>query len=409
MHLIRILTMCLGVAALAYSSTTLLAQEDPRDQEPEEPSDPWLPEEPIPTADPTPPELEPATENPANAPRICAANSSYAPRGGCTEYNPRYALWSDGALKNRYVFFPTTGDPALHTTDPNRWGFPVGTRFYKNFSSKSGALLESRVITKVREGDDWASWDVKSYAWSGNQSEPKLVLHNSRALLNDSGKTINVKTDYTNMNGTEHDIPSIGECRQCHQRQRYDAVLGFNALQLNGSDYPLDRLVTERRLAAEPQNAEVPSTDETTREAMGYLHGNCSNCHAPGGTAALFNDLDLRVLLDTPLNSQPVMQTGVCRCLTEPYAVPAGGLHEKAASVTARVDRGHPENSLLLARMSYRGAFPDQPATPARSPQMPNIASKRADAEHVPVIRKWIKELGQSGDPCKCTPTPTEE
>src|SRR5690349_12770363 len=39
-------------------------------------------------------------------------------------YEPRYALWSDGADKKRWLYLPPSA--AIDTADPDHWQFPVG-------------------------------------------------------------------------------------------------------------------------------------------------------------------------------------------------------------------------------------------------------------------------------------------
>src|SRR5262245_50772585 len=59
------------------------------------------------------------------------------------EYEPRFALWSDGASKRRWIELPP--DTTIDDTDPDHWVFPVGTRFWKEFRTPTGALLETRL------------------------------------------------------------------------------------------------------------------------------------------------------------------------------------------------------------------------------------------------------------------------
>jgi len=47
-------------------------------------------------------------------------------------YSPQYPLWSDGATKARWIYLPP--GTAVDTRDVNEWRFPVGTRFWKEFT-----------------------------------------------------------------------------------------------------------------------------------------------------------------------------------------------------------------------------------------------------------------------------------
>src|SRR5688572_24491791 len=65
-------------------------------------------------------------------------------------FQPAYALWSDGADKQRWVVLPEGG--AIDSSDPDHWRFPVGSRFFKEFS-QSGRRLETRLIERFGPGD----------------------------------------------------------------------------------------------------------------------------------------------------------------------------------------------------------------------------------------------------------------
>ena len=47
-------------------------------------------------------------------------------------FKPQYELWSDGENKNRWVYIPEC--ERIDTSNINDWSFPVGTRFFKEFS-----------------------------------------------------------------------------------------------------------------------------------------------------------------------------------------------------------------------------------------------------------------------------------
>src|SRR5688500_61397 len=58
---------------------------------------------------------------------------------GCTqinpdalEYEPRFQLWADGATKRRWMQLPT--GTKIDTTNMDRWVFPIGTKFWKEFT-----------------------------------------------------------------------------------------------------------------------------------------------------------------------------------------------------------------------------------------------------------------------------------
>src|SRR5262245_15290995 len=66
-------------------------------------------------------------------------------------YQPAYPLWSDGAAKRRWMRLPP--GTRIDTSDAEHWRFPVGTRFFKEFSL-DGVLLETRLIERVARSEE---------------------------------------------------------------------------------------------------------------------------------------------------------------------------------------------------------------------------------------------------------------
>lgn len=339
---------------------------------------------------------EPLSENPASAPKICASKSSlYAPSAElCKIYQPRFPLWSDGSAKERYIFLPPGG--AINFSDKDRWSFPVGTRLYKNFMEADGSdLLETRVITKVRPGDGIENWNFKSYRWTSNATDPQLVLN----VTQGGGPNIDTSAKHKNIGALQHDIPSMKDCVQCHAMAPLDEddnpipkdpVLGFQAIQLNGTTDLLGKRM-EYQLSAVPgvsedikNGASIVSDDPKAVDAIGYLHGNCGNCHAPGGYADAMTDLYLRA--EVGASVQPVMNAiGDCRPDGRQVKRLTGeddDGHPQNLTVKARIEPGHPELSFVYARMSTRGGM-----------RMPLIASKQRDELGMRLVRDWIDSL----------------
>src|SRR6185436_16445592 len=68
---------------------------------------------------------------------------------GVRAYRPQFALWSDGADKRRWVLLPV--DSRIDTADPDDWSFPVGTKFWKEFT-RDGVRVETRLLTRWGTG-----------------------------------------------------------------------------------------------------------------------------------------------------------------------------------------------------------------------------------------------------------------
>ena len=157
------------------------------------------------------------------------ASKQIAPRARA--YTPRYELWSDGAVKRRWLLLPS--GTAIDSRDRDRWVFPLGTALFKEFR-RDGVRVETRLLKKI-SGDAWAAM---AYVWRGND-----------AWAAPSG--------VERAGGTPHDVPAAGDCAACHGGAR-GQVLGYAAVQL------------------EPA---TPPGNVLERAALGYLHANCGHCH----------------------------------------------------------------------------------------------------------------------------------
>src|SRR5687768_16023323 len=79
------------------------------------------------------------------------------------EFAPGLTLWSDGAVKRRWLRLPP--GEVVDASDPNEWVFPVGTRVWKEFRIEIGDELrrvETRMFWKRGEGD----WVPVVYLWN---------------------------------------------------------------------------------------------------------------------------------------------------------------------------------------------------------------------------------------------------
>ena len=344
---------------------------------------------------------------------------------GLIPYSVNSPLWSDGAYKERYLYLPpTTGEgddkkPAQIGMSQRGWNFPDETVLVKSFAhpSESGEdgrrrWIETRLLTK-QQGE----WVGYSYAWNDEQTEATLVagegLDRSFEGGSAGGKTESLKWRF----------PSRTECMVCHSRAA-NYVLGQTTLQMNkdhdyGSvtanqlevlDYlgvlgvnwsgkvkgkvrealkdagldekeaadRLQELTTgeERSLpsklsmhwsAAFPRLVNPYDTEnDVALRARSYLHANCAQCHigAGGGNAQI--DLEFT----RPLAGMKLLDE---RPLHHTFDI------EDARIVAA----GAPERSILLHRVSMRGAG-----------QMPQLATSRVDQQAVELLREWIRQLG---------------
>ena len=273
-------------------------------------------------------------------------------------YDPRYWLWSDGTDKHRFVSLPEGA--AIDTTDPDNWIYPVGTRLWKTFLTADGSTkLETRYFEKLADGAGPDFWDMRTFVWNASQDGVSEVLGGMENVL-----------------GTDHDIPSMSECIQCHASPgRIDVINGFSAIQLNhlGSEVSLDslnrsgRLTTPIDLAA----ARVPSGgDSRYAAALGYLHANCGMCHGNAGARAgmkLWSRVGVGSFAESNVATTAVGVPGIWAMM----------------GATARIEPGRPDQSSTHIRMSSRDPLV----------QMPPIGTEVVDEDGLRILRDFILAL----------------
>src|SRR5262249_8955098 len=91
------------------------------------------------------------------------AAGTIAPR--LRAYEPRYALWADGLAKRRWLDLPA--GQKIDTSDGDHWGFPVGTRFWKEVATAGGARLAAAPL-----GNDGAGGGGGSGSSAGAPTAP---------------------------------------------------------------------------------------------------------------------------------------------------------------------------------------------------------------------------------------------
>jgi hypothetical protein len=107
--------------------------------------------------------------------------------------------------------------------------------------------------------------------------------------------------------------------------------------------------------------------------ARSYLDNNCAHCHQPGGTAG-YTGVDLRTSAD-------LRTFGVCK---------SPNSSGRVGNLSYDLVPGHPEQSILLARME--SVRPKE--------MMPQIGRSVVHEEGAALIREWIKSLGANRASC---------
>jgi hypothetical protein len=325
-----------------------------------------------PEATPLPPQCADAAVPPSTleCTGLYADLGTKALAAGVEAYTPAVPLWSDGAEKHRWISLPPGA--RIDTTNPSEWVFPVGTRFWKEFSA-GGKRIETRLWQKVRS-DYWVN---AAYAWNADESAAKLS----------GGGDIPLGV------GTYH-IPTQDECEKCH-RGRTEHILGFEQVELGlpgASGITLADLVSRGLLTSPPSATTLAIGDDGTgaaAPALGWLHANCGiTCHNGNSNATAYPS-GLRFRLDpTQLDGRSskdfdALRTGVGVAVNAPNW-----------KGQVRIVPGDPEASLLYFLISHRG----------QGMQMPPIATRLVDLANVALVGRWISLMpalpgGDAGPP----------
>lgn len=295
------------------------------------------------------------------------ATKTIAP--GIIEYVPRWELWSDDAVKRRWIWLPP-GTQIDTTADMDFWSFPTGTKLWKEFS-RGGARIETRLLEKHGLEDDVASWFMVSFQWDAAETDATAV---PGGVVDDTGV---------------NDIPARSQCRQCHGNNRSPTViLGFQALQLDydatGDGMDLGKLVQDSLLTLPPgqpvgESSFFPFAEDSVGSpvlpALGYLHANCGSCHNLHSDVKNTVDLELRLSTATAAR-----QTWAA---SAPYAF-AVNVEAMLTNQGTHVVRGMDttESALFNRMTSTVGGI-----------RMPPIGRETPDTAAIELVRAWIDSL----------------
>jgi hypothetical protein len=301
------------------------------------------------------------------------ADDRTAMASGVRPFLPQYPLWSDGMTKRRWISLPPGA--TIDTTSEFAWDFPVGTKFWKEFSL-NGRKVETRLLWKSSP----AKWQMASYAWNDEGTDATL------APADGIPGFIEIAP------GRRHSIPSRSDCTACHGATR-SGPIGFNALQLSADRDPnaihgeplgpgmltLATLVNEKALAPAPTHLianppRIRTGNPATRSALGYLVGNCLMCHNGGADGTpLGPSLTIRELLDDG-------DSAACTLIGRPSAWQVPGVADGHSVV---VHAGAPDLSALFVRMRSRSP----------SSHMPPLGTVIRDQQALDAIAQWISGL----------------
>jgi hypothetical protein len=232
------------------------------------------------------------------------------------------------------------------------WVYPVGTKAWKEFSV-GGKRIETRL--QYKSGPNPENWVMIAYKWKSDGTDAVAVPFGEK-----------------NASGTTHDIPSIEDCKVCHDNMK-DRLLGFNAIQLshNLSGLKITDLMTGNLLTQPPAAPFQIPGNSVEEAALGYMHGNCGDCH--NKTSGIIVTVDMQLWQSTA--SLGTVQN------TNPYRT-AVDQPSPGSTDTNRVVPGDADHSQVWIRMGVRG-----------SGQMPPVATEVIDTVGRAKIAAWICSL----------------
>jgi uncharacterized repeat protein (TIGR03806 family) len=303
------------------------------------------------------------------------------PAPGVVGYELTQALFSDYALKQRFVYMPP-GTAATYDAE-NAFSFPVGAVLIKTFAypadfrrpQENWRRLETRLLVHKPGG-----WEGATYVWNDSQTEATLKIAGAdfpAAFIDEAGQA--QKVDWH--------APNKNQCKGCHSVDGQIAPIGPKARFLNrpGPDgvNQIAAWAAAGRLsgAPEPQAApRTPAIDDAASaldaRARAYLEINCAHCHSPQGPADN-SGLDLRTIQHEPA------RWGVGK-----RPVAAG---RASAGLDFAIAPGKPDRSILVYRLT--STDPGE--------MMPELGRSLIHREGLDLVRQWIAEMGYDGRPAR--------
>ena len=303
-------------------------------------------------------------------------------------FSPQYPLWSDGATKRRWVQLPVGSQ--INVADLAKWELPVGTKFWKEFSFQ-GRKVETLFLWQIAKDQ----WVFASYAWNDAQTDAELASEKGVAGITEVA------------DNKRHSIPSIQECRSCHDSSRTE-ILGFDALQLSDDRDPNalhaemltpemitlrtlvnENLITPKRTELVTNPPRIAAGSPQTRAALGYLSTNCGNCHNKESSIAslglnLKHTVSPKRLSAATADCTPALATTIGK--RGHWVVP------EAQEESRIINPGRPDASALVRRVRSR-----RPLS-----QMPPIGTVVADQAAIDLLTSWIADAAEWQKLARC-------
>tara|TARA_Y100000590_G_scaffold14828_1_gene17810 strand:- start:27919 stop:28956 length:1038 start_codon:yes stop_codon:yes gene_type:complete len=303
--------------------------------------------------------------------------ADHNPRDGVVPYDVSAQLFSDYALKSRFIVLPK--GQQLNYKQDGTFDFPEKSILIKTFfypadfrkPSKDIRLMETRLLIHTPEG-----WLGFPYVWNENQTEAVLEIAGERM----EATFIDNEGDRATFN---YSVPNFNQCKGCHVNDNRMIPIGPKVRLLNHEfEYPDGKMNQLKKWSALdiinglPELSSLPHTpdyhdpnDGTVNDrARAWIDINCAHCHmkgAPGETSGLFLNIE-----ETDLTRLGVLKPPVAAGRGS-----GGRLHT--------IVPGVPDKSIMIYRMEST-----DPGV-----MMPELGRKLVHKEGVELVREWIKNM----------------
>jgi len=212
------------------------------------------------------------------------ALKDHIPADGVIPYKPASTLFTDYALKKRFIWLPS-GTKSTYVADNELIEFPVGSALIKTFyydnvePTGASKILETRIMIRKSTG-----WIFAEYVWNDDQTEATLQMNGSYIPMAWSQNGTSKSTNYR--------IPSETECLTCHKSNNNPVPIGIKPQNLNtnynystGSSnqlqYWVSKGILENTLPANiVSTVDYHDVSQPLKTRLrSYLDINCSHCH----------------------------------------------------------------------------------------------------------------------------------
>lgn len=296
------------------------------------------------------------------------------PSYGVLPYEPISSLFTDYALKKRFVWMPSDVK-ASYDSDGTIFNFPTGSVLIKNFYydnvQPSGVrrIIETRLLIKKASG-----WIFAEYVWNDDQTEATLNMNGaftSVSWLDSNGelKTVN-----------NYRIPSGSECLICHKIFDEAKPIGPKPQNLNSNFIYADGISNQLNKWKSygylenslPNSIETVVDYKDTSKSLdlrvrSYLDIQCAHCHQQNSHC---DYIPMRLAFS---ESNILSNTGVC--------VPPNNMFDPA--LINIVTPGNVMRSMMHFRLN----------TSEEQYRMPLIGRSMIHTEGVQLVEEWINSL----------------